>query len=114
MAEYDLIDESLVGVLVRTRVRQYEERHPGCSVYAADRRGMWDIRFTCGKGRGRNGTAYISAPEATGWVLKIHWPGGAKGDIEKLDFVNTAGIEGLILKALELEGEGKKPSRAKR
>jgi hypothetical protein len=114
MTEYDLIDESSVGVLVRTRVRQFEEKHPGCSVYAADKRGMWDIRFTCGKGRGRNGTAYISAPDAAGWLLRIHWPGGAPGDIERLDFVNTAGIEGLILHALELEGEGKKPARSKR
>jgi hypothetical protein len=114
MAEYDLVDESLVGVLVRTRVRQFEESHPGCSVYAADRRGMWDIRFTCGKGRTRRGTAYISAPGATGWVVKIHWPGGAKGDIEKLDFTNTAGVEGLILKALEWEGEGEKNPRKKR
>jgi hypothetical protein len=106
MAEFDLLDESSVGVLVRTRVARFEEKHPGCSVYAADRRGMWDIRFTCGKGKARNGTAFISAPEATGWVLKIHWPGGRKGDIEKLDFVNTAGIEGLILWTLDLEEKG--------
>jgi hypothetical protein len=111
MAEYDLADESSVGVLVRTRVRQYEEKHPGCTIYAADRRGMYDLRFTCGKGRTRNGTAYISAPEATGWVLKIHWPGGAKGDIEKLDLVNTAGFEGLILWALGREGKGERASR---
>jgi hypothetical protein len=111
MAEYDLVDESSVGVLVRTRVRQFEEKHPGCMVYASDRRGMWDIRFTCGKGRTRNGTAYISAPEAAGWVLRIHWPGGAKGDIEKRDFVNTAGIEGLILAAIAWEGEGEKTTR---
>jgi hypothetical protein len=111
VAEYDLMDESSVGVLVRTRVRQFEEKHPGCSVYAADRRGIWDIRFTCGKGRTRNGTAYISAPDAAGWLLRIRWPGGAPGDIERLDFVNTAGIEGLILHTLELEGEGRKPSR---
>ena len=104
MAEYDLMDESSVGVLVRTRVGRFEEEHPGCGVYAADRRGMWDIRFTCGKGRTRNGTAYISAPDATGWVLRIHWPGGAKGDIEKLDLVNTAGLEVLILWALGREG----------
>jgi hypothetical protein len=110
MAEFDLADESSVGILVRTRVRKYEESHPGCTVYAADRRGMWDIRFTCGKGGTRNGTAYISAPEAAGWVLRIHWPGGAKGDIEKLDFVNTAGIEGLILRAIEWEGEREKPA----
>ncbi|MDD1669204.1 MAG: hypothetical protein LUO97_05330 [Methanomicrobiales archaeon] len=114
MAEYELVDESLVGVLVRTRVRQFEEKHPGCSVYAADQRGMWDIRITCGKGKAINGTAYISAPEATGWLLRIHWPGGAKGDIEKLDFVNTAGIEGLILKALEIEGGGGKSAGKKR
>ncbi|MDD1666396.1 MAG: hypothetical protein LUQ23_02540 [Methanomicrobiales archaeon] len=113
MAEYDLADESLVGMLVRTRVKKYEESHPGCSVYAFDRRGMWDIRFTCGKGKTINGTAYISAPEATGWVLKIHWPGGALGDIEKLDFVNTAGLEGLILKAIEWE-TGKEPAGRKR
>jgi hypothetical protein len=28
MAEYDLVDESPVGVLVRTRVRQFGEKHP--------------------------------------------------------------------------------------
>ena len=113
MAEYDLIDESSVGVLVRTRVKQFEEKHPGCTFFAADRRGMWDLRFTCGEGGRRNGTAYISAPDAAGWLLRIHWPGGAPGDIERLDFVNTAGIEGLILHTLELE-EGKKPARPKR
>ncbi|HVN65643.1 MAG TPA: hypothetical protein VMT31_03380 [Methanomicrobiales archaeon] len=112
MAEFDLLDESSVGVLVRTRVKQYEESRPGCTVYAADRRGMWDLRFTCGKGKARNGTAYISAPNAAGWVLRIHWPGGTKGDIEKLDFVNTAGFEGLILKALEWEGA--EPPKKKR
>ena len=110
MAEYDLVDEALVGSLARTRVRQFEEGHPGCSVYAADRRGMWDIRFTCGKGKARNGTAYISGPDATGWVLRIHWPGGAKGDIERLDYVNTAGLEGLILQAMNWEA-GKERAR---
>jgi hypothetical protein len=44
-------------------------------------------------------------------VLRIHWPGGAKGDIEKRDFVNTAGIEGLILAAIAWEGEGEKTTR---
>jgi hypothetical protein len=111
MAEYELEDESSVGVLVRTRVRQFEEKHPGCSVYASDRRGTWDVRFTCGKGKAISGTAYISAPQATGWVLKIHWPVGAKGDFEKLDFVNTAGMEGLILKAIEWEGAGGRPGK---
>ncbi|MGE5832772.1 MAG: hypothetical protein ACM3X8_07635 [Methanomicrobiales archaeon] len=111
MAEYDLTDESSVGVLVRTRVKKYEEAHPGCSVFAADRRGMWDIRFTCGEGRAISGTAYISAPEATGWVLKIHWPGGALGDIEKLDFTNTAGLEGLILKAIDWEAGRERPRK---
>ena len=114
MAEYDLVDESLVGVLVRTRVKQFEESHPGCSVYAADNRGMWDVRFTRRVGDTRSGTAYISTPLSTGWLLRIHWPGGAPGDIERLDFVNTAGIEGLILKALEWEGQGEKKSRKKR
>ena len=104
MAEFDLLEDSSVGVLVRTRVRQYEEGRPGCTVYAADRRGMWDVRFTCGKGKEGNGTAYISAPDAAGWVLRIRWPGGAKGGIEKREFVNTAGFEGFILKALGWEG----------
>ncbi|HVP25769.1 MAG TPA: hypothetical protein VMS81_07295 [Methanomicrobiales archaeon] len=114
MAEFELMDESTVGMLVRTRVKRYEENHPGCTVYAADLRGMWDVRFTCGKGKGINGTAYISAPDATGWVLRIHWPGGAKGDIEKLDLVNTAGLEGLILWALGREGGGEKsPGKGK-
>ncbi len=106
MAEYDLVDESTVGVLVRARVRRFEESHPGCTVYAADRRGMWDVRYTCGKGRTKNGTAYIAAPEGTGWVLRIHWPGGKKGDISKLDFVNTSGMEGLILWTIAREGGG--------
>jgi hypothetical protein len=44
-------------------------------------------------------------------VLKIHWPVGAKGDFEKLDFVNTAGMEGLILKAIEWEGAGGRPGK---
>ena len=114
MAEFDLVDESSVGILVRTRVKQFEEKHPGCSVFAADSRGMWDVRFTCGEKGKKTGTAYISAPEATGWVLRIRWPAGAPGDIDRLSFVNTAGLEGLILKALELEAGGKKPVRAKR
>ncbi|HTY52020.1 MAG TPA: hypothetical protein VMB35_02360 [Methanomicrobiales archaeon] len=114
MAEFDLLDESSVGQLVKTRARKYEEEHPGCSVWAGDRRGMWDVRFTCGKGEARTGTAYVSAPEATGWVLRIHWPAGAKGDIDRLDFTNTAGLEGLILKALELETGGDKPPKKKR
>ena len=104
MAEFDLVDDSLVGVLVRTRVKRYEESHPGCTVYVADKRGMWDIRFTRGKGASRDGTAYISAPNAAGWVLRIHWPGGAKGDIDKLEIVNTAGLEGFILQTLRWEG----------
>jgi len=115
MAEYDLEDESLVGVLVRTRVRQFEGSHPGWSVYASDRRGMWDVRFTRRKGSQRSGTAYITAPEATGWLLQIRWPGGAPGDIAKLDFVNTAGLEGLILHTLGLESGGEKsPAKGKR
>ncbi|HUK38440.1 MAG TPA: hypothetical protein VLV30_04930 [Methanomicrobiales archaeon] len=105
MAEFDLLDEASVGVLVRTRVKRFEEGHAGCSVYAGDRRGMWDVRFTCGKGERKRGTAYVSAPDATGWVLRIRWPAGEKGDIDRLSFTNTAGIEGLILHALGLEGE---------
>ena len=113
MAEFDLADESSVGVLMRTRVKQYEESHPGCTVFVADLRGMWDIRFTCGWGKTKSGTAYISAPDAAGWLLRIRWPGGAKGDIEKLDFTNTAGLEGLILKTPEWEA-GKKTAGRKR
>ena len=103
MAEYDLVDESLVGVLVRTRVKQFEERHPGTAVYTGDRLGMWEIRFGYGKGSEMSRTAYISAPTAAGWMIRIHWPAGGLGDMEKLDLVNTAGIEGFILKALEME-----------
>ena len=115
MAEYDLMDESLVGVLVRTRVRQFEESHPGWSVYVSDRRGMWDVRFTNRGGSHRSGTAYITSPNAAGWLLQIRWPGGAAGDIAKLDFVNTAGLEGMVLHVLELEGKGgKKASRKRR
>ncbi|MDD1666920.1 MAG: hypothetical protein LUO96_00485 [Methanomicrobiales archaeon] len=111
MAEYDLVDESLVGVLVRTRVRQFEEKHPGSSVYAADARGMWEVRFTLGKGKG--GTAYIANPLAPEWLIRIRWPpGGGPGDIERLDFLNTAGLEGLVLHALELEGgDGTSPKK---
>jgi len=114
MAEYDLEDESRLGVLARTRVRDFEVNHPGWSVYVSDRRGTWDVRFTRREGSRRSGTAYITAPNAEGWILQIRWPGGAPGDIAKLDFVNTAGLEGLILHVLELEAKaGKKTSRAR-
>jgi hypothetical protein len=103
MAEFELSDESSVGILVRTRVRQFEERHPGSVVYAGDSRGMWEIRFGYGKGKEQSRTAYISAPTATGWMIRIHWPAGGLGDIERLDLSNTAGMEGFILKALEME-----------
>ncbi|MDD1661560.1 MAG: hypothetical protein LUQ49_03755, partial [Methanomicrobiales archaeon] len=105
MAEYDLVDESLVGVLVRTRVRQFEEKHPGSSVYAADARGIWEVRITYGKEKEKHGSAYIGSPLAPEWLIRIIWPpGGGLGDIEKMDFLNTAGLEGLILHALEMEG----------
>ena len=32
MAEYELLDQSLVGILVRTRIKQFEEGHPDASV----------------------------------------------------------------------------------
>jgi hypothetical protein len=37
MAEYDLVDESPAGVLVRTRVRQFGEKHPGTLVLSMRR-----------------------------------------------------------------------------
>jgi hypothetical protein len=36
-------------------------------------------------------------------MIRIHWPAGGLGDIERLDLSNTAGLEGFILKALEME-----------
>ncbi len=110
MAEYDLVDAAMVGSLVRTRVKQFEEAHPGCSIYVADMRGMWDVRFTCGKGKALHGTAYISTPIAAGWVLRIRWPAAKKGDIERLDLVNTAGLEGFVLAAIGWE-TGKSPAK---
>ncbi|MDD1675539.1 MAG: hypothetical protein LUQ17_02500, partial [Methanomicrobiales archaeon] len=84
MAEIELADDSLVGVLVRTRIRQFEEKHTGASVYVSNIRGVWEIRFTYGKGKEKHGTAYVSVPEATGWIARMHWPVGGKADITKL------------------------------
>jgi hypothetical protein len=103
MAEFEIADESQVGVLVRTRVRQYEETHPGVSVYVSDIRGVWDVRFTRKEGGTRLGTAYISVPEAMGWIARMRWPAGEKADITRIDYQNTAGLEGFILAALRLE-----------
>lgn len=106
MAEYEIADESQVGVLIRTRVRQYEEKHPEVSVYISDLRGVWDIRFTRGERRQLYGTAYISVPEAVGWIARVQWPPGEKADISKIEYQNTAGLEGFILAALKFEEKG--------
>jgi hypothetical protein len=106
MAEFDITDESQLGVLVRTRVRQYEEKHPGISVYVSDIRGVWDIRFTRVEGDRISGTAYISVPEAVGWIARMRWPPGGKADISKREYQNTAGLEGFVLAALRFEEEG--------
>jgi hypothetical protein len=106
MAEYEISDESQVGVLVRSRVRRYEEAHPGVSIYVSDIRGVWDIRFTLKKGENISGTAYISVPEATGWIARMRYPPGEKADITRIEYQNTAGFEGFILEALRREGEG--------
>ncbi|MDD1678884.1 MAG: hypothetical protein LUO93_06860 [Methanomicrobiales archaeon] len=106
MAEYEISDESQVGVLVRTRIRQYEEKHPGVAVYVSDIRGVWDIRFTWKEGRNTSGTAYISVPEAVGWIARMRWPPGEKADVAKIDYQSTAGLEGFILAAMRFEEEG--------
>jgi hypothetical protein len=106
MAEFEITDESQVGVLVRTQIRQYEEKHPGVSVYVSDIRGVWDIRFTRQVGGNMSGTAYVSMPEAVGWIARMRWPPGKKADISKIEYQNTAGLEGFILAALRFEEEG--------
>jgi hypothetical protein len=108
MAEYEITDESQVGILVRTRVRQFEENHPTVSVYVSDIHGVWDIRFTRAEGGKISGTAYISVPEALGWIVRMRWPPGRKADISKIEFHNTAGLEGIILAAIRFEEEGVK------
>jgi hypothetical protein len=105
MAEYEISDESQVGVLVRTRIRQFEEAHKGVSVYVSDIRGVWDVRFTEETGGKKSGTAYISVPEAVGWIARMHWPAEGNADITKIEYQNTSGLEGLILAALRQEGE---------
>jgi hypothetical protein len=52
-----------------------------------------------------SGTAYISVPEATGWIARMRWPAGQKADISKLEYQNTAGLEGFILASLRFEEE---------
>jgi hypothetical protein len=106
MVEYELADESQVGVLVRTQVRQYEERHFGVSVYISDIRGVWDIRFTRTEDGKIAGTGYITMPEAVGWIARIRWPPGGKADISKIEYQNTAGLEGFIMAALRFEEGG--------
>ncbi len=106
MAEFEIADESQVGILVRKQVKRYEEAHPGISVYISDIRGVWDIRFTHTEGKQISGTAYITVPEATGWIARMHWPPGGKADISKLEYQTTAGLEGFILAALRFEEKG--------
>jgi hypothetical protein len=52
------------------------------------------------------GTAYVSMPEAVGWIARMRWPPGKKADISKIEYQNTAGLEGFILAALRFEEEG--------
>jgi hypothetical protein len=106
MAEYEISDESQAGVLVRTRVQHFEEKHPGVSVYISNIRGVWDIRFTRNEGGTLSGTVYISVPEAVGWIARMRWPPGQKADISKIEYQHTAGREGFILAALQFEEEG--------
>ena len=102
MAVYELSDDAMVGALVRARVRQFEEAHPGWSVYVGDLRGMWDVRFTREAGEERVGRAYITLPEAPQRIWRIHWPAG---DMEVLESTRMGGIEGFVLEALRREGE---------
>lgn len=103
MAEYELSDESLVGILVRNQIRKFEEKHPDVRIYISDTRGVWDIRFTYRKGETKYGTAYITVPEATGWIAQMQWPVGGKADITRREYQNTAGLEGFLLAALRFE-----------
>jgi hypothetical protein len=103
MADYELADDAMVGALVRARVREYEEAHPGWSVYVGDLRGMWDVRFTREAGEERVGTGYITLPEAPQRIWRIRWP---EGDMEVLESNQTGGIEGFVLEALLREEEG--------
>jgi hypothetical protein len=103
MADYELADDAMVGAFVRARVREYEEAHPGWSVYVGDLRGMWDVRFTRKTGEERVGRAYITLPEAPQRIWRIHWPAG---DMEVLESTQTGGIEGFVLEALRREEEG--------
>jgi hypothetical protein len=91
VVEYELSADAQVGVLVRTRIRQYEETHPKVSVHVADIQGVWDIRFTRGEGSNRSGTAYISIPEVVGRIARMRWPVDKKADISKIEYQNTAG-----------------------
>jgi hypothetical protein len=104
MAEYELMEDVLVGAFARARVSDFERNNPGSSVYAADNRGVWDVRFTYGNRE--KGTAYISAPEAVGRLTRIRWP---SGDMEKMKIDNTAGFEGFILAALKMEEQEPAP-----
>ncbi|MDG6257908.1 MAG: hypothetical protein QCH35_09985 [Methanomicrobiaceae archaeon] len=102
MAEYDLDDDAMVGSLARSRVQEFEQEHPGWSVYVGDSRGMWDVRFTRTAGEERVGRAYITLPEAPHRIWRIHWPAG---DMEVLESDQTGGLEGFVLEALRREAE---------
>ena len=109
MAEYELRDDSNVGTFVRARIKDFERDHADASVYVADNRGMWDVRFTYGRGDAQRGTAYIGAPEAVGQATRLRWPPGQRADIDKITFENTAGLEGFILTVLKFETGEEKP-----
>ena len=109
MAEYDLRDDSSVGVFVRARISDFEREHPDAKVYIADNRGMWDVRYTYGTGETVRGTAYIGAPEAVGQAARMHWPQGQRADVDKVTFENTAGLEGFILATLRFESGEESP-----
>lgn len=114
MPEFEVQDDETVGMFVRSRVKDFERDHPGSSVYVADNRGMWDIRFTYGEREMRRGTAYLSTPEGAGQATRIRWPVGGRGDIDKIlftDMPNAASFESFILAAVKAETEDEEQQR---
>ena len=98
MGELELSDTSLIGAFGKARIRDFEQKHPGTSVYVSDTRGMWDVRIT--KGRARIGVGYFTIPDAGGLAARIRWP---KGDIEKISLPRSSTLEGFLVAALEAE-----------
>jgi len=96
MAELELSDASLVGSFGKARIREYEQKHPGTSVYVSDIQGMWEVRITHGKSR--MGVGYFTVANAEGLAARILWP---KGDIEKIGLPRSSTLEGFLVAALE-------------